>query len=109
MFHYNELMVVSDGTYARIGSLTANKEWFKPWRTIEGEEITAPALELETLVRGVFAKDRLLKILRHFIAFEADTDSDRIDKILGGYHQFHAVQEAVKATVQASSPEGDRR
>lgn len=109
LFHYNELLVVSDGTYARIGSLTANKEWFKPWRTIEGEEIASPVLELETLVRGVFAKDRLLKILRHFITFEADTDSDRVYKILAGYHQYHAVQEAVKATVQASSPEGDRR
>ncbi len=106
LFHFNELMVVSDGTYARIGSLTANKEWFKPWRTIEGDEIAGPNLELETLVRGVFAKDRLLKILRHFIAFEADTDSDRIHKILAGYHQYHAVQQAVKATVKASSPAG---
>ena len=32
-----KLLVVSDGLQARIGSLTANQEWFKPWRTIEGE------------------------------------------------------------------------
>ena len=34
LFQYNELMVVSDGTSARVGSLTANREWFKLWRNI---------------------------------------------------------------------------
>jgi len=41
LFHYNELLIISDGLNARIGSLTANKEWFLPWKTIEGEN-TAP-------------------------------------------------------------------
>ena len=36
LFHYNEILVVSDGMSARIGSLTANHEWFKVWRTIDG-------------------------------------------------------------------------
>ena len=46
LFAYNELLVVSDGVQARVGSLTANWEWFKPWRTIEGEE-EAPRATLE--------------------------------------------------------------
>lgn len=110
LFHYNEVMVVSDGREARIGSLTANQEWFKVWRTIAGEE-TAPSsiLELEVLIRGVFDQERFLKLLRHFIVFEEDTDSDELHKILAGYHQFHAVQKAVEATVDASHPSGDRR
>ncbi len=37
LLHYNEVLVVSDGLQARIGSLTANQEWFKVWRTIDGE------------------------------------------------------------------------
>ena len=63
LLHYNEVLVISDGLEARIGSLTANQEWFKPWRTIEGE-VDAPktALELEMLVRGVFEKRRFLDL-----------------------------------------------
>ena len=36
LFDYNCALVVSDGTDARIGVLGASKEWFKPWRTIDG-------------------------------------------------------------------------
>ena len=51
LFHFNEIMVISDGLQARIGSLTANQEWFKVWRTVEGEEAAPPSiLELEVLV-----------------------------------------------------------
>ncbi len=38
LFAYNEALVVSDGTQARIGALGAGREWFKPWRTITGQE-----------------------------------------------------------------------
>ena len=103
LLQYNEIMVVSDGLQARIGSLTANQEWFKVWRTIDGEgDAPRSALELEVLVRGVFEPRRFLDLLQHFIAFEEDPDSDRIDKIIAGYHQFHAVNAAVGETVRAS-------
>ena len=60
---------------ARIGSLTANQEWFKVWRTIEGEcDAPKTALELEMLVRGVFEQRRFLDLLQHFIVFEEDPD-----------------------------------
>ena len=92
LFHYNEALIVSDGLQARIGSLTANKEWFKVWRTIAGEELAPSSiLELEVLIRGVFDKGRLLKLLRYFVAFEEDKDRGQVYKILAGYHQFHAV------------------
>ena len=78
LFHYNEVLIVSDGLQARIGSLTANKEWFKVWRTIAGEELAPSSiLELEVLIRGVFDKERLLKLLRYFVAFEEDKDRGR--------------------------------
>jgi len=103
LFHYNEVLVVSDGSNARIGSLTANQEWFKVWRTIDGEsDAPKTALELDVLVRGVFEPRRFLDLLQHFIVFEEDTDSDRLHKIIAGYHQFHAVNAAVEETVRAS-------
>src|SRR3989454_3598246 len=104
LMHYNELTVISDGLEARIGSLTANQEWFKVWRTIEGEfDAPATALELETLVRGVFEKRRFLDLIRNFIAFEDDPDRGTSNKIIAGYHQFHAVKAAVDETIRATA------
>jgi type I restriction enzyme R subunit len=79
-----------------------------PWRTIAGNEIaTKNTPELEVLIKGIFAKERFLDLLRHFIVFEVDGDS--IIKKMAGYHQFHAVNTAIARTVAAASPQGDRR
>jgi hypothetical protein len=103
LLHYNAALVVSDGLQARMGSLTANQEWFKVWRTIDGEgDAPKTALELEVLVRGVFEPQRFLDLLQHFIVFEEDPDSGALHKIIAGYHQFHAVNAAVEETVRAS-------
>uniref|UniRef100_UPI0013DC5D6F type I restriction endonuclease subunit R n=1 Tax=Candidatus Laterigemmans baculatus TaxID=2770505 RepID=UPI0013DC5D6F len=109
LFHYNELLVVSDGHKAQIGSLTAGREWFKPWRTVEEERPVKGKTELEILIRGALAPERLLPLVQNFVLFEDDTDSDRVHKILAGYHQFHAAQAAIESTVAASRPGGDHR
>lgn len=103
LLHYNAVLVISDGLEARIGSLTANQEWFKVWRTISGEgDAPKGKLELDVLVKGVFEPRRFLDLLQHFILFEEDADSGSIHKIIAGYHQFHAVNAAVTETVRAS-------
>ncbi len=106
LFTFNEALVVSDGLTARVGSLTANKERFMAWRTVAHEK-DRPAFEyaLETLVKGFFQPELLLDYIRHFILFEQDDDVT-IKKI-AGYHQFHAVREAVKATVAATKAQGE--
>jgi type I restriction enzyme R subunit len=108
IFDYNEVLVVSDGSQARLGSATAPWEWFLPWRTIEGEELASPLLiQLEVLARGVFDRERFLDLLRSFIVFEED--GGKIAKKIAAYHQFHATRRAVETTLEASSPKGDRR
>ena len=103
LLQYNAALVVSDGLQARIGSLTANQEWFKVWRTIDWEQLaTSGSLELEVLVRGVFERGRFLRMLQHFIVFEENPDTGAIHKIIAGYHQFHAVNAAVEEVVRAS-------
>lgn len=105
LFIFNEALVVSDGYTARVGSLTANQERYLPWRTIK-HEYDKPLLEwqLETVVRGFFDRELLLDYIRYFVLFE--TDGEQIIKKLAGYHQFHAVREAVKATVIAAQDLG---
>jgi type I restriction enzyme R subunit len=107
LLHYNAALVVSDGVQARMGSVTANQEWFKVWRTIDGRsDAPKTALELEVLVRGVFERQRFLDLLQHFIVFEEDPDSGALQKIIAGYHQYHAVNAAVEETVRASGMTG---
>ena len=103
LLQYNVVIVLSDGIEARIGSLTANQEWFKVWRTVDGEsDVPKASLELEVMIRGVFERQRFLELIQHFIVFEEDPDSGSIQKIIAGYHQFHAVNAAVEETIRAS-------
>jgi type I restriction enzyme R subunit len=105
---FNEALVVSDGMNARVGSLTANPEWFMPWRTIASEN-DRPQLEfeLEKVVRGFFRPDLFLDYIRYFVLFEQDGDA--LIKKIAGYHQFHGVREAVRVTLIASTTEESNR
>jgi len=106
LFHTNELLIISDGLNARIGSLTANKEWFLPWKTIEGEtQAPASVTQLEVLLKGMFEKRRFLDLIRYFIVFEQERGTPTVKKI-AGYHQFHAVHYALAETIRASQSVG---
>jgi type I restriction enzyme R subunit len=101
-FASNALLVISDGVEARVGTLTAGREWFKPWRTISGEALADAHLpELQVVTEGLLTPSRFLDLLRDFIVFE-DDGSGRITKKMTGYHQFHAVQAAVHETLRAA-------
>jgi type I restriction enzyme R subunit len=102
LFIHNAVLVISDGLEARIGTISADKERFMPWRTIDGESIAPASMtQLEVLLRGVFQHRRFLDLIRHFIAFE-DDGGDGVVKKLAGYHQFHAVNVAVAETLRAA-------
>lgn len=108
LFPYNALLLVSDGTEARVGTLTADWERFMPWRTIDGESIAPKGTaELEVTIKGIFPKERLLDLIRYFILFEVDGST--VTKKMAGYHQYHAVNKAIQCTVRATATGGDRR
>ena len=108
-FPYNEMLMISDGTDARVGTISAPYEWFMRWKTITGKEL-APATspELEVLIKGMCDKRRLLDLIRNYIVYEEDPDGNVIKK-MAGYHQFHAVKEAVNRTIDASAVKGSRK
>ncbi len=102
LFATNASLVVSDGAQARVGTLAAGREWFKPWRTITGSEDAAAGLsELQVVLEGVFEKQRFLDLLRYFIVFE-DEGAGKLIKKMAGYHQLHAVNVAVEETLRAA-------
>ena len=101
LFSMNELLVVSDGLEARVGTLTAGKEWFKPWRTIAGDELADATIpQLEVAIRGLCDPSRFLKMVRDFVVFE--DDGGLPVKKMAGYHQLHAVEFAVQETIRAA-------
>ena len=95
IFDYNAMVVVSDGITTLHGVWTAGREWFSPWKSIDGFEIEPNTTgSMKTLVEGLFPKDRLLSYLRDFIVFEVV--NDKITKKGARYHQFFAVRLAAQ-------------
>ena len=105
LFSFNEFLIVSDGTEARLGTLTAGREWFKPWRTSLGANArcgrTPPTRSAPP--GSLRPGEGCLLVLRDFIVFE--DDSGKLAKIMAGYHQFHAARVAVAETARASEME----
>ena len=109
LFSMNELLVVSDGIEARVGTLTSGWEWFRSWRMDYGGELAVePRLSLRTLICEVFKKENFLSILQDFILFE-DDGSGILTKKMAGYHQFYAVGEAVFETLRAAELRQEHR
>ncbi|HIJ01959.1 DEAD/DEAH box helicase [Candidatus Falkowbacteria bacterium RIFOXYD2_FULL_35_9] len=106
LFNYNEILIISDGTEARAGTLTSEKEWFLPWKTIDGKEIAPKALpQLQVLLEGMFEKTRIIDMVRNFIVYQ--TTKKKITKIMAAYHQYHATNKAIESTIKATKK--DRR
>ncbi len=102
LFAMNAALVISDGVEARVGTLTAGREWFRPWRTISGEALADPALpQLQVMLAGIFDRRRFLSLVRDFLLFEDDGGRTPAKK-MAGYHQFHAVETAVAETLRAA-------
>lgn len=107
LFTCNELLVISDGSEAGLGTLTSGFRRFMPWKTIDGEVEVSGYNQLEVLARGVFDRRRLLDLLTSFIVFE--NDGAVVSKKVAAYHQYWAVNKAIDCTLLAASPDGDRR
>ena len=102
LFSMNDALMVSDGTEARIGTLTSGREWFKPWRTVTRDTPADTHMtELQVMLEGVFEPGRFLAMVRDFIVFEDDGSGSLVKK-MAGYHQFHAARVAVDETLRAA-------
>ena len=115
LFTPNAVMVISDGLEARAGTISAGFSRFMTWKTADGRTEASPLIgQLETLIKGMLNPKTLLDLIRHFIVFEASKKEDRQTSIitmetvkkLASYHQYYAVNLAVKSTLRAAgSPE----
>lgn len=108
LFSFNAFCVLSDGTETLQGVHSASREWFKPWMSADGETIADDRRQsIDTLVEGLFPKERLLSYVRNFTVHE--TVGGGIRKKGALYHQFFGVRRAVEETLRATGPGGDQK
>ncbi|MFD2257985.1 HsdR family type I site-specific deoxyribonuclease [Luteolibacter algae] len=101
LFHYNGLIIVSNGVQSKIGSLTAKWEHYGDWKKAVSEE-EAPDISLNTLLRGTCDKGRLLDLVENFTRFVDSKGST--GKVVARNHQFHGVNRAVEALLRTLTP-----
>jgi len=103
LFKYTAFEVISDGWFAKAGTLTSDYSRFMEWKSIDGMTIvdSKHEAELEPLVRGLLNKRTLLDVIRHFIVFE--NTREKTLKKLAAYHQYFAVNKAIRSTLRAST------
>ena len=104
LFHYNTFLLVSDGWFAKAGTLSSDYSRFMEWKTADGITVVDSQREpeMEPMIKGLLNKATLLDVIRHFIVFEK-TKEKTIKKI-AAYHQYYAVNKAIESTIRAASP-----
>ena len=106
IFRYNEVLVISDGTYAKAGTMTAKEERFMPWKTINAQKTPKTQPQIEVLTKGMLNKSTLMDLIGHFVVFEAEKDKKegtvKLSKKIAQYQQYNAVQKALTSTVNAT-------
>jgi type I restriction enzyme R subunit len=108
LFQYNAMLIASDGWDALYGSLTAPKQFFVPWKSIDGKLVADENIpQMEVMAKGMLNKSVLLDLVRHFTIFHQN--KDQITKIVPRYHQYFAVNKALETTKKATAENGDQR
>lgn len=98
LFWYNALLIASNGSDSRVGSLTADWERFFEWKRIERED-EPRRVSLEVLLRGLCEPSRLLDMVENYTLFSEHKGG--LTKIIGQNHQFIGVNNAIRAMLKA--------
>lgn len=104
MFVYNAICVMSDLLTSKAGTLTSGEDRFMEWKTIDGSYENTQHAQFDTFFMGIFAKGRLLDILKNFICFS--NENKGLVKIMAAYHQYFAVKKAITSTKHATETDG---
>ena len=102
LFHFNQLIILSNGVQSRVGTLSSQWEHFAEWKKVESES-EARVISLETVLRGTCDKNRLLDIVENFTLF---VKSKETIKIVAKYHQYLGVNQALQGLKRIEDVQG---
>jgi len=103
LFWYNALIILSNGSQAKVGSVTAGWEHFSKWKRINSEG-DAGVVSLETLILGTCEKTRFLDLAENFTVF--DEGKGGLVKLVAKNHQFLGVNNSVNALKKINDNQG---
>ena len=103
LFWYNALIILSNGSESRVGSLTARWEHFTEWKRVEREDEPG-AVSLQTILTGICDHRRLLDIIENFTLFMEVQGG--LMKLTAKNHQYLGVNCAIKALKKKGSNQG---
>ena len=92
MFHCNGFIILSNGTDARVGTITSPYKFFLEWKRIEEDD--EGVVSLDTMLRGTCDKTRLIDLFQNFLLFDGN-DAEMV-KIMAKNHQFIGVNKVVE-------------
>lgn len=98
LFWYNALLIASNGSDSRVGSLTADWDRFTEWKRIERED-EPRRVSLEVMIRGLCEPTRLLDFVENFTLFSEHKSG--LVKAIAQNHQYLGVNNAIRATLAA--------
>ncbi|HJX50929.1 MAG TPA: type I restriction endonuclease subunit R, partial [Candidatus Nanoarchaeia archaeon] len=98
LFRFNEILIISDGMQTEAGTMSLNRDRFMPWK-LYNDKIHETGVSLEILCKGMLNKETILDLIKNFIVFEKE---DTLNKKLGAYHQYNAVNKALESTIKAT-------
>jgi len=126
LFNYNSILIATDGWFAKAGTITSDWSRFSGWKIppTKPENSNAVAepdttynstlfpkeptyLEMDVVLNGMLDKKTLIDLIRYFVVFEKT--KDKTVKKIAAYHQYYAVNKAIRSTVKAASLSGDQR
>lgn len=100
LFYYNAFLMISDGVQARAGTITAPMDRFSAWKKINTSDEVIDNRQLDTLMYGLFDKQRMLDVIQNFTVFTTDA------KIKAAYHQYYGMKKATTSAVHAIQTDG---
>ncbi len=103
LFWPNALIVLSNGSQSRVGSVTAGWEHFAEWKKVGSEDETG-RVSLETMLRGVCDPARLLDLVENFTLFQEVPGG--LIKLTAKNHQYLGVNNALEALADIRQREG---
>lgn len=125
LFNYNSFLIVTDGWFAKAGTITSDWSRFSGWKIPETqpENIVADTnnslynstlfptptdnIEMDVVLSGMLNKKTIIDLIRYFIVFEKTKEKSL--KKIAAYHQYYAVNKAIYSTIKAASLSGDQR
>ena len=100
LFYYNAFLIITDGVKAKAGTITSPFDRFSAWKKIDIHDEVIENHELDTLMYGLFNRERMLDVIRNYTVFTNEA------KIMAAYHQYYGMKKALDSTIRAVATDG---